>query len=169
MEDHDDHLLVVLQTLQNKKLYAKFSKCELWLTEVSFLGHVVSAEGILVDPHKSFESLKKVLTKAPVLVQPESNKDFTIFSDVSHNGLGCVLMQGGKLVYYSSRQLKPYEKNNLMRDLELATMELNLRQKRSIKLLKDYDAVIDYYSGRANVVVDALSRKTFAALRRLDA
>ena len=49
-EDHEDHLRVILQTLRDHQLYAKFSKCEFWLTEVGFLGHVVSALGVSVDP-----------------------------------------------------------------------------------------------------------------------
>ena len=51
-EDHEDHLRVVLQTLRDHQLYAKFSKCEFWLTEVRFLGHVVLASGVSVDPEK---------------------------------------------------------------------------------------------------------------------
>ena len=51
-EDHDTHLRVVLETLRNEQLYAKMSKCEFWLKEVSFLGHIVSEEGIRVDPKK---------------------------------------------------------------------------------------------------------------------
>ncbi|XP_070046791.1 uncharacterized mitochondrial protein AtMg00860-like [Nicotiana tomentosiformis] len=51
-EDHADHLIVVLRTLHQHKLYAKFSKCEFLLESVIFLGHVVSREGIKVDPQK---------------------------------------------------------------------------------------------------------------------
>ena len=51
-EDHDTHLLVVLETLRNEQLYEKLSKCEFWLREVSFLGHIVSKKGIRVDPRK---------------------------------------------------------------------------------------------------------------------
>ena len=50
--EHAEHLRVVLQTLRDKQLYAKFSKCEFWLLKVTFLGHVVSASGIRVDPSK---------------------------------------------------------------------------------------------------------------------
>ena len=62
-EEHEDHLRVVLQLLRNHQLYAKFSKCEFWLTEVGFLGHVVEASGVSVDPEKveavmSWERLK---------------------------------------------------------------------------------------------------------------
>ena len=51
-EDHDTHLQVVLETLRKEQLYAKLSKCEFWLKEVSFLRHIVSEEGIRVDPNK---------------------------------------------------------------------------------------------------------------------
>nr|GEZ23141.1 putative reverse transcriptase domain-containing protein [Tanacetum cinerariifolium] len=51
-EEHEDHLRAVLQTLRQEKLYAKFSKCEFCLGSVAFLGHIVSAEGITMDPAK---------------------------------------------------------------------------------------------------------------------
>ena len=50
--EHEDHLRIVLQLLRDHLLYAKFSKCEFWLTDVRFLGHVVSASGVAVDPEK---------------------------------------------------------------------------------------------------------------------
>lgn len=50
--EHEEHLRIVMQTLKHHKLYAKFSKCKFWLTQVAFLGHVISAEGIGVDPAK---------------------------------------------------------------------------------------------------------------------
>ena len=49
-EEHKEHLHLVLEKLREHWLYAKFSKCEFWLTEVGFLGHVISGEGIAVDP-----------------------------------------------------------------------------------------------------------------------
>jgi hypothetical protein len=51
-EEHAEHLKIVLQVLKEKKLYAKLSKCESWLNEVSSLGHVISGSGIAVDPSK---------------------------------------------------------------------------------------------------------------------
>jgi len=51
-EEHDEHLKIVLQVLKEKKLFAKLSKCEFWLDEVSFLGHIISGNGIVVDPSK---------------------------------------------------------------------------------------------------------------------
>ena len=51
-QGHEQHLKIVLQTLREKKMYAKLRKCDFWLKEVSFLGHIVYAKGIRVDPAK---------------------------------------------------------------------------------------------------------------------
>ena len=73
----------------------------------------------------SFEKLKAFLTEAPVLTQPIYGKEYVIFSDASFNGLGCVLMQEGKVVAYASRQLKPHEKNYPTHDLEFQPLCLH--------------------------------------------
>ena len=70
----------------------------------------------------SFEQLKEMLVEAPVLTQPTSRKEYTLYSDASSISLGCVLMQDGKVVAYASRQLKPHEQNYPTHDLELATV-----------------------------------------------
>jgi hypothetical protein len=64
-EEYVQHLWIILQQLREHQLYAKFSKCAFWLTEVPFLGHIISAEGIVVDPSKVEEVLG---WKAPRLV-----------------------------------------------------------------------------------------------------
>ena len=51
-EDHKEHLRLVLEKLREHQLYAKFSKCEFWLKEVGFIGHVISGDGIAVEPSK---------------------------------------------------------------------------------------------------------------------
>ena len=51
-EEHAEHLRIVLQRLREHKLYAKFTKCEFWLKKVQFLGHVISEDGISIDPSK---------------------------------------------------------------------------------------------------------------------
>jgi hypothetical protein len=71
---------------------------------------------------ESFEMLKQKLTIAPVLVLPDVHKPFSVYCDASYTGLGCVLMQEGKVVAYSSRQLKVHEKNYPTHDLELAAV-----------------------------------------------
>ena len=51
-EEHEQHLRVVLEKLRQNQLYAKFSKCEFWLEEVTFFGHILTAEGVAIDPAK---------------------------------------------------------------------------------------------------------------------
>ena len=63
----------------------------------------------------------------PVLIIPSSIGGFVIYSDASHKGLGCVLMQNGKVVAYAFHQLKNYEKNYPTHDLELATVVFALK------------------------------------------
>ena len=75
----------------------------------------------------SFEQLKEMLVETPVLTQPTSGKQYTLYSDASGIGLGCVLMQDGKVVAYASRQLKPHEKNYPTHDLELAEVVVALK------------------------------------------
>ena len=246
-EEHSEHLRIVLQTLRERQLYAKLSKCQFWLDRVAFLGHVISAEGVSVDPQKievvvnwkppknvsevrsflglagyyrkfvegfskiatpltkltrkdvkydwvdacqkSFDELKGRLTSAPVLALPNGRDGFVVYNDPSRQGLGCVLMQNDRVIAYASRQLKKHEQNYPTHDLELAAVvfamkiwrhylygvpcriftdhkslkyiftqkELNLRQRRWLELIKDYDCTIEYHPGKANVVADALS------------
>ena len=170
----------MLEKLAQHQFYAKFSKCEFWLQEVAFLGHVLSAEGVVVDPAKieavkewdqprnvtevrsflglagyyrrfienfskiarpmtkllkktkefewtsaceqSFQELKLKLTTTPVLSLPDISKDFVVYCDASHQGLGCVLMQDGRVIAYASRQLKEHENRYPTHDLELAAV-----------------------------------------------
>jgi hypothetical protein len=151
----------VLQRLRDCQLYVKLSKCEIWISEVLFLGHIINQDGLALDPKKvaaildwkalkdirgiksfigmvgyywrfiegfskigtpmiallakkvefkwtptcqeSFETLKEKLTTAPVLILPEVHKPFSVYCDASYTGLGCVLMQEGRVVAYSSR------------------------------------------------------------------
>jgi hypothetical protein len=141
--------------------------------------------------NEAFEQLKVLLTTAPVLAQPDIEKPFDVYYDASGSGLGCVLMQEGRVIAYASRQLRRHEEHYPTHDLELAAVvhalkiwrhyllgnvchvytdhkslkyiftqsELNMRQRRWLKLIKDYDLEIHYHPGKANVVEDALSRK----------
>ncbi|GJX71819.1 putative reverse transcriptase domain-containing protein [Tanacetum coccineum] len=100
----------------------------------------------------AFRTLKDKLCNAPVLALPDGPKDFVVYCDVSELGIGCVLMQRGKVIAYASRQLKIHEKNYTTHDLELGAV------RRWIELFSDYDCEIRYHPGKANVVADALSR-----------
>ncbi|GKD64339.1 putative reverse transcriptase domain-containing protein [Tanacetum coccineum] len=170
-KEHEENLKAVLELLKKEKLYAKFSKCEFWIPKVQFLSHVIDSQGIHVDPAK-IESIKDRespktpteicqllgLTGAPILALPEGSEDFMVYCDASHKGFGAVLMQREKVISYALRQLKIHEKNYTTHDLELGS-ELNMRHRRWLELLSDYDCEIRYHPRKANVVADALSRK----------
>ena len=252
--EHEYHLRIVLQLLRDHQLYAKFSKCEFWLTELRFLGHVVSAAEVSVDPEKveavinwersksvfkirsflglvgyyrrfiedfsriavpmtrltwkevkfewddrceeAFQESKRRLTSALILIVPDMGQGYTVYCDASRAGLGCVLMQSGRVVAYGSRQLKNHEQNYPTRDMELAAVVfalkiwfhylygkvfevysnhkslkyifmqqyLNIRQRRWMKFLEDYDFTLHYHLCKENVVADALNRKSRGAL-----
>ncbi|GKC62825.1 putative reverse transcriptase domain-containing protein [Tanacetum coccineum] len=130
-EEHVEHLRLVLELLKKEKLYAKFSKCEFWLREVQFLMHVINglaryyrrfiknfskiAKSIAILTQKcntfnwgkeqelAFQTLKDKLCNAPVLALPDRPEDFVVSCDASGIGLGCVLMQRGKVIAYTSR------------------------------------------------------------------
>ena len=76
---------------------------------------------------KSFQLLKDRLTSAPVLTLLEGTKGFVVYCDASRVGLGCVLMQLGKVIAYASRQLKVHERNYPTHDLELASVVFALK------------------------------------------
>ena len=75
----------------------------------------------------NFERLKGILVEALVLIQPTSGREYTMYNDALRIGLGCVLMQDGKVVAYASRQLKPHEQNYPTHDLELAAILFALK------------------------------------------
>ncbi|GJZ91768.1 putative reverse transcriptase domain-containing protein [Tanacetum coccineum] len=113
-KEHEEHLKLILRLLKKEELYAKFSKCEFWLSKVQFLGHVIDSEGIHIDPAKiesikdwaspktptkiqvAFQLLKQKLCSASILALPEGSENFVVYYDASHKGLGDVLMQKEK-------------------------------------------------------------------------
>jgi len=246
---HQNHLRAVLERLRGHKLFAKLSKCSFWQRRVGFLGHIVSDQGVSVDPEKvksikewpriksateirsflglagyyqrfvkgfasmaqpltrltgkdtklqwsdecekSFADLKLMLTSALVLTLPEADEPYIVYTDASITGLGCVLMQKGSVIAYASRQLRKHGGNYPTHDLEMFAVmfalkiwrsylysakvqiftdhkslkyiftqpELNLRQRRWMELVADYDLDIAYHPGNVNQVADASSRR----------
>nr|GEU29988.1 hypothetical protein [Tanacetum cinerariifolium] len=157
-EEYEKHLRIILELLQNEKLYAKFMKCEFWLDSMKFLGHVINSQGVHVDPAKveaiksytapksptegeeeeeAFQLLKDKLRSAPILALLEGSVDFVVYCDASLK----VFMNHKSLQYIMDQK------------------ELNMRQRRWIELLSDYDYEIRYHSRKENVIADALSRK----------
>ncbi|GJX31102.1 putative reverse transcriptase domain-containing protein [Tanacetum coccineum] len=159
-EEHEEHLGLVLELLKKERLYAKFCKCEFWLREVQFLGHVINGDGIHVDPRyyrrfienlskiakpltiltqksntfdwgeeqeNAFQTLKGKLCDAHVFALPDGPEDFMVYCDASGLGLGCALMQRGKVIAYSYRQLKIHKKNYTTHDLELGAVVFALK------------------------------------------
>ena len=74
----------------------------------------------------SFEQLKQWLIEASMLTQPTPGKEYTLYNDASRIGMGCVLMQDGKVLAYASKQLKPHEQNYPTHDLELVVVVFDL-------------------------------------------
>ncbi|GKB67761.1 putative reverse transcriptase domain-containing protein [Tanacetum coccineum] len=160
-EEYANHLRIILELLKKEKLYAKFSKCDFWIRIVQFLRDLIDNQGLHVDPAK-IEAVKN--WTSPTTPTEIRNDDFVIFCDASLQGLGAVLMQREKVIAYASRQLKPHEENYTTHDLKsgahiLDQKELNMRQRRWLELLTDYDCEIRYHPGKENVVADALSQK----------
>nr|GFA07769.1 putative reverse transcriptase domain-containing protein [Tanacetum cinerariifolium] len=169
-KEHEEHLKAILELLKKEELYAKFSKCEFWIPKYSssaspksptktrqFLGlagyyrRFIEGFSKIAKPmtkptqrkvkfewgdkqEAAFQLLKQKLCSAPILALPEGSKDFIVYYDASNKGSGAVLMQREK-------------------------KELNMRQRRWLELLSDYDCEIRYHLGKTNVVADALRRK----------
>ncbi|RVW64755.1 Retrovirus-related Pol polyprotein from transposon 17.6 [Vitis vinifera] len=147
----------------------------------------------------AFQELKRKLTIALMLTTPISGELFMVYCDTSIVGLGCVLMQQGKVIAYASRKLKSHEQNYPTYELELAVVvfvlktwrhylygekfevyfdhkslkyiftqrDLNSRQRRWMETLEDYDFTLHYHPRKVNVIVDALSRKSYDQLSSL--
>ena len=95
---------------------------------------------------KSFQELKVRLTTAPVLIIPERGLGYAVYCDASREGLGCVLMQEGKVVAYGSRQLKIHKKNYLTHDLEVAAVIFALKIWRHYLYGQRFEVFSDHKS-----------------------
>ncbi|GJX08020.1 putative reverse transcriptase domain-containing protein [Tanacetum coccineum] len=152
-KEHEEHLRLILELLKKEELYAKFSKCEFWIPKSPLNGGD--------KQEAAFQTLKNKLCSTPILALFQGTENFIVYCDASHKGLGAVLMQNEKVIAYASRQLKIHEKNYTTHDLELDhkslqyildQKDLNMRQRRWLELLSDYDCEIRYHPGKANIL-----------------
>ncbi|GJZ77284.1 putative reverse transcriptase domain-containing protein, partial [Tanacetum coccineum] len=111
VEEHAEHLKLILELLKKEELYAKFPKCEFWLSNV-----------LLAITDDLSKLLKQKLCSALILALPEGSENFMVYYDASRKGLGTILMQREKVIAYASRQIKIHEKNYTTHDLELGAV-----------------------------------------------
>ncbi|KAH0669472.1 hypothetical protein KY285_023635 [Solanum tuberosum] len=149
-EEHVNHLRVVLQTLKDRQLFAKFSKCVFWLHSIAFLCHIMSSEGIYMASQKIEEVKQWPRPTSPIdirrflglasyyrrfvegflslaslltkLTQKKGSTIYVIYCDESRVGPGHVLMHRGKVIANASRQLKVHENNYPTHELKLAVV-----------------------------------------------
>ncbi|GJX82122.1 putative reverse transcriptase domain-containing protein [Tanacetum coccineum] len=192
-KEHAEHLKLILELLKKEELYAKFSKCEFWLSKVQFLGHVIDSEGIHVDPAK-IESIKDWASpKTPTEIRQFLGlvgyyrrfiKGFSKISKpmtkLTQKNVKFDWSEKAKAAFQLLKIGRSFdakgEGHNLRRHYLYGTKctvftdhkslqhildqkELNIRQRRWLELLSDYDCEIRYHPGKANVVADALSQK----------
>ncbi|GJU93809.1 putative reverse transcriptase domain-containing protein [Tanacetum coccineum] len=127
------------------------------------------------EQENAFQTLKDKLCNALVLALPDEPEDFVVYCDASGLGLGCMLMQRGKVIAYASRQHYLYGTKSVIytdhKNLQhiFSQKELNMRQRHWIESFSDYDCEIRYHLGKANVVADALSMKERVKPKRVRA
>ena len=95
---------------------------------------------------EAFQELKRRLTTAPILIVPDRGQGYTVYCDASRAGLGCVLMQSGRVVAYGSRKLKNHEQNYPTHDMELAAVVFNLKIFRHYLYGEEFEVYSDHKS-----------------------
>ncbi|GJZ47378.1 putative reverse transcriptase domain-containing protein, partial [Tanacetum coccineum] len=164
-EEHVEHLRLVLELLKKEKLYAKFSKCELWIREVRFLRHVINGNEIHVYPSK-IEAVKN--WKAPRTLTEVHL--FLGLAGYYHRFIENFSKIAKSLTILTQKSLFDRPKDFMVYCdasriglgcvlMQRGKKELNMRQRHWIELFSDYNCEICYHPGKANVVADALSRK----------
>ncbi|GJV14999.1 putative reverse transcriptase domain-containing protein [Tanacetum coccineum] len=186
-EEHANHLRIILELLKKEKFYAKFSKFDFWIRIMQFLGHLIDSQGLHVDParlmpklceapilallegndnfvvycdasHQGPEAVlmqrEKVIAYASRQLKP--NEENYTTHDLE---LGAVVftIKIWRHYFYGTKCTVFTDHKSLQHILD--QKELNMRQRRWLELLADYDCEISYHPGKANVVADALSQK----------
>nr|AAN04995.1 retrotransposon protein, putative, Ty3-gypsy sub-class [Oryza sativa Japonica Group] len=167
-EEHEQHLRLVLEKLKEHQLYAKFSKCDFWLKEVQFLGHIVNAQGVAVDP-ANVESVTK-WTPPRTVTQVRSflglagyyRRFIENFSKIA-KPMTQLLKKEEKFIWSAecNRSFEELKRRLVSAPVLILPDQTKDFQRRWLELIKDYDMGIHYHPGKANVVADALSRKSY--------
>ncbi|GJU26282.1 putative reverse transcriptase domain-containing protein [Tanacetum coccineum] len=178
------------ELLRKEKLYAKFSKCDFWIRMVQFLGHLIDSQGLHVDPAK-IEAVKnwaspttptevyqflglvsyyrrfiqEKICESPILALPKGNDDFVVYYDASLQGAVVFALKIWRHYLYSTKCTVFTNHKSLQHILH--QKELNMKQRRWLELLADYDCKIHYPPGKANVVADGLSQKEPLQIRSM--
>nr|GEY85422.1 putative reverse transcriptase domain-containing protein [Tanacetum cinerariifolium] len=123
-KEHEGNLKLILRLLKKEELYAKFLKCEFWLSKLT-------QKSVKFDwgekTEAAFQLLKQKLCSAPILALLEGSENFLAYCDASHKGLGSVLIQRVKVIAYASHQLQVHEKKYTTHDLELGAVVFALK------------------------------------------
>ncbi|GJW17861.1 retrotransposon protein, putative, ty3-gypsy subclass [Tanacetum coccineum] len=153
-EEHEDYLRIILEILRQKKLYAKFSKCNFWLGQVAFLGHIVSANGIIMDPAKV-----EAITKWPRSTTVTEVRSFLGLAEYYRRFVEGFSLLALSLTKLMRKREKFADTKFIVMRRRKALVVFLCNKRRWLELLKDYVVNIQYHPGKANVVADALSRK----------
>ncbi|XP_074298169.1 uncharacterized protein LOC141628989 [Silene latifolia] len=162
-EEHEEHLRIILSILREKQLYAKFSKSRPMTTLMK------KATKFQWDDkcEEAFQILKEKLTTALVLALPDGNEEYEVYTNASKNGLELAVVVFALKIWRQYLFGVPFKVFSDHKSLKyiFTQKELNMRQRRWLELIKDYEIEIQYHEGKANVVADALSRKSLHAIQ----
>ncbi|GJV09264.1 putative reverse transcriptase domain-containing protein [Tanacetum coccineum] len=111
-KEHEEHLKIILELLKKEELYAKFSKCEFWLLKVQFLGRVNVKYEWEEKEEEAFQLLKQKLCSALIMALLKGTKNFMVYCNALHKGLGTVLMQKDKVIASETMKEKNVKEEN---------------------------------------------------------
>nr|GEU47363.1 putative reverse transcriptase domain, ribonuclease H-like domain, aspartic peptidase domain protein [Tanacetum cinerariifolium] len=160
-KENEEHLKEILEFLKKEMLYAKFSKCEFWIPKGE-------------KEENAFQLIKKKLCSALILALPEGNKDFVVYYDASHKGLGVVLMQREKIEAMKPKNLKNEDVGGMIRkDIPKEKLEpradgtLCLNGKSWLPCYGDLRSVIMHESHKLKYSIHPSSDKMYQDMKQL--
>ncbi|GJR63905.1 putative reverse transcriptase domain-containing protein [Tanacetum coccineum] len=189
-EECVEHLKLILELLKKEELYAKFSKCEFWLSKVQFLGHVIDNEGIHVDPSNiesikdwaspktlteilqflevAFQLLKQKLCSASIVALPEGCENFMVYCDASRKGLGAVLIQREQVEARKEENVGTKDLGGMIKDLEpRVDGTFYLRNRSWIPCFGNLRELIMHESHKSKYLIHLGSVKMYQDLKKL--